>query len=67
MDSKGVKWNWLLVDPMAASTKEMTQGNWHDELDGQFGYNNFQKNIGLCKHRCLCSCQESLLTSNSTR
>ena len=32
---------------MASSTKEMGKGNRHDELDDEFGFNNFQKNIGL--------------------
>lgn len=48
-DGEGVERNWSSVNPMAASTKEMTQGNRHDELDDQFGYNNFQKNINLGK------------------
>lgn len=46
-DGEGVERNWSSVDPMAASTKEMGEGNRHDELDDQFGFNNFQKNIGL--------------------
>lgn len=46
-DREGVERNWSSVDPMAASTKEMGEGNRHDELDDQFGYNNFQKNINL--------------------
>lgn len=46
-DGEGVERNWSSVNPMAASTKEMGEGNRHDELDDQFGFNNFQKNINL--------------------
>lgn len=46
-DGEGVERNWSSVDPMASSTKEMGEGNRHDDLDDQFGFNNFQKNIRL--------------------
>lgn len=46
-NGEGVERNWSSVDGMASSTKEMGEGNRHDELDDQFGFNNFQKNIGL--------------------
>ena len=46
-DGEGVERNWSSVDPMASSTKEMGKGNRHDDLDDQFSFNNFQKNIRL--------------------
>lgn len=46
-DGEGIERNWSSVDPMASSTKEMGEGNRHDDLDDQFGFNNFQKNIRL--------------------
>ncbi|KAI6145951.1 hypothetical protein BKA82DRAFT_4330489 [Pisolithus tinctorius] len=46
-DGEGVEHNWLEINHVANSTKEMTPGARHDTIDDHFGHHNFRKLVGL--------------------
>lgn len=52
-DGEAPERGWANINPIASSTKEMGPGARRDILDDHFGYSNWQKIIGFCKHSSL--------------
>ena len=49
-DGEGIECNWLEINHIANSTKEMGPGTQHDTLDDHFGHHKFRKLVGLGKY-----------------